>query len=195
MIPVLSETGEQLTQLQPGEPFNVLEKGERWLIECPWQPQWADGWRGYRGWIEPTEMTPLPYPQKTGGRNEILAKARESLGEPYEWGGLDCSWLVHLAYRSIGVMVPRDSKDQYRAGTPIDRPEPGDLLFFSKSDDPEEIDHVMLYMSKTLILEAARPPGHVRETPMEERIKGKHLFAASLLTEPLSVRYDFAQCC
>jgi gamma-D-glutamyl-L-lysine dipeptidyl-peptidase len=194
MIPVLSETGEQLTQLQDGEPFNILEQGERWLVECPWQPQWSDGWRPYRGWIEPTEATPLPYPQKAGGRDEILAKAKESLGEPYEWGGLDCSGLVHLAYRSIGVMVPRDSKDQYRAATPVDELQRGDLLFFSKSEDPEEIHHVMLYVEKDLLLEAARPPGHVLESPLSERIKGKYVFAASLLTQPPSVRYDFAQC-
>src|SRR5262249_2659741 len=49
------------------------------------------------------------------------ALARSFLGAPYEWGGLsaagiDCSGLVHLAYRLAGVGVPRDSWQQEGAG-------------------------------------------------------------------------------
>ena len=71
----------------------------------------------------------------------VLCSARQFLGLRYLWGGtstwgLDCSGLVHLAYRAHGVVVPRDAHDQARAvlAVPLDEVEPGDLYFFVRPD-------------------------------------------------------------
>jgi hypothetical protein len=81
--------------------------------------------------------------------DELLDSARQFLGLRYLWGGtsawgLDCSGLVHLAYRAQGVVVPRDAFDQ-AAGENVepvrlDDVEPGDLYFFARPG--ERVYHV-----------------------------------------------------
>jgi hypothetical protein len=89
---------------------------------------------------------------------DVLAVARRLLHVTYVWGGLspygiDCSALVHLAWRRFGVTVPRDADDQFRATQPVPlRDErPGDLYFFARNG--AAVHHV----------------GFVAEPPAEER--------------------------
>jgi gamma-D-glutamyl-L-lysine dipeptidyl-peptidase len=79
---------------------------------------------------------PTNMPGRATGRR-IVATSKKFLGTPYLWGGLtpcgfDCSGLVQTIFRFHGIRLPRDSKDQRRAGKPVDRAGllPGDLLFF-----------------------------------------------------------------
>ena len=72
---------------------------------------------------------------------DALRQAERLLGVRYIWGGLspfgtDCSGLVHLAYRRIGVTLPRDAQDQADATTPLafGTERPGDLYFFAHPD-------------------------------------------------------------
>jgi cell wall-associated NlpC family hydrolase len=72
------------------------------------------------------------------------------IGKPYRYGGssprgFDCSGLVQYAYSSAGLKVPRTSRDQYGAATPISLTdaEPGDLLFFRYD---QKISHVAIYL-------------------------------------------------
>jgi len=58
-------------------------------------------------------------------------------GVPYRNGGsdpsgFDCSGFVQWVFAQNGIRLPREVRDQYGAGTQIDRRDvqPGDLLFF-----------------------------------------------------------------
>ena len=69
----------------------------------------------------------------------MLAEARAYLGAPYLWGGMtetgiDCSGLVHMAYRRLGRLVPRDADQQEAAGAPIavTAALPGDLVTYGE---------------------------------------------------------------
>jgi cell wall-associated NlpC family hydrolase len=75
------------------------------------------------------------------GADPVLDAARLFLGVRYLWGGtsawgLDCSGLVHLSWRSQGVLLPRDAHDQAASGkveeVPLDAVQPGDLYFFAR---------------------------------------------------------------
>ena len=75
---------------------------------------------------------------------QIAAEAEKFRGVPYVWGGaspsgLDCSGLVQLTLRSLGVRnVPRTSEDQWAWVQKIsaDQAGPGDLVFFTGADPP-----------------------------------------------------------
>lgn len=89
---------------------------------------------------------------KTYLRDEIVSTARSFLGLPYSWGGtspeegFDCSGLTMAVYDLNGLKLPRSSKDQFQAGTPIDRHQllRGDLVFFATSQG-KKVTHVGIY--------------------------------------------------
>ncbi len=75
-----------------------------------------------------------------GGRRAAEA-ALEYLATPYLFGGrsrlgLDCSGLTGVAYATIGLVLPRDARQQILVGRLVGTPwhlgelEPGDLVFF-----------------------------------------------------------------
>lgn len=101
------------------------------------------------------------------GAGAIAARAALAwLGTPYSWGGgtlagpslgfcnqagcsglhtvgFDCSGLTRYAWAQAGVVLPRVTYEQWRAGVPVRDPrelQPGDLVFFS------DLDHVGLYI-------------------------------------------------
>lgn len=70
-----------------------------------------------------------------------IAFARAQIGKPYLWGGtgpdaFDCSGLVMMAYRSVGIDIPRTSQQQWLWGPRVspNQVQPGDLVFFAGSD-------------------------------------------------------------
>jgi len=71
------------------------------------------------------------------------------LGLPYTWGGrssfgYDCSGFVQMLYRQMGILLPRDSKDQFVCAgfkeLDVSLLNQGDLIFFGQSRD--KIQHV-----------------------------------------------------
>ncbi|MDN4173557.1 transglycosylase SLT domain-containing protein [Nocardioides sp. SOB77] len=102
------------------------------------------------------------------GGARVVAEAEKYLGVPYVWGGtdpangLDCSGLVQLVYRNLGIDLPRVSRDQAQAGRPVAslaEAQPGDLLAFNSP-----VSHIAIYVGDGKMIEAPRPGLSVRVT-------------------------------
>ncbi len=90
----------------------------------------------------------------------IAAEADKFLGAPYLWGGrsffgIDCSGFVQTIMNRFDIALPRDTKDQIRAGVEVKRENirAGDLLFFPR--------HVTLALSKDLMIHSTPSNGGV----------------------------------
>ena len=92
-----------------------------------------------------------------------LQRAFSLLGTPYRWGGtspdtgFDCSGLVGYVFRTIGIDLPRVSREMVGAGAPVkdrDALAEGDLVFFGRNGS--RIDHVGIYVGDGKFLHAPR---------------------------------------
>jgi cell wall-associated NlpC family hydrolase len=97
----------------------------------------------------------------------IVADARRFVGVRYLWGGtsafgFDCSGLLHLVFKSHGVLIPRDADAQAQRGRAVTSLRPGDLLFFGRS----HVHHVALYVGGGKMLEAPNSSSRVRVVPL-----------------------------
>jgi cell wall-associated NlpC family hydrolase len=151
------DASEQVTQALRGEPLTVEERREGWArvrtaYDYPgWIREDALGRPAAGAWIVPRD-------------GDLLEEARAYLGTPYEWGGMsergiDCSGLVHMAFRRLGRLVPRDSWQQEAAGVPVSQSElrPGDLITYG--DPAGEADHIAFWLGEGRILHATGRDG------------------------------------
>jgi len=92
--------------------------------------------------IPPDEL-PVPAPpapflaSPDSAAAALVATALELLGVPYQNGGttadgFDCSGFTQYVFARHGLLLPREVREQYNAGSPVDlgAVAPGDLLFF-----------------------------------------------------------------
>lgn len=174
------DDAEQVTQALRGEP---LDAGER-----------RDGWArvttayGYPGWVREEALEE--------GEGELVADAsgspvdvaRSYLGTRYEWGGLtergiDCSGLVHMAYRRLGRLVPRDADQQEAAAVEVDELAPGDLVTYG---DP--VDHIAFWVGDGRILHSTGRDGGVgvveEPEPASLRVRRHRLVSLERVDSP-----------
>ncbi|WP_226924849.1 C40 family peptidase [Georgenia satyanarayanai] len=100
----------------------------------------------------------------------LVESAKKYLGVPYVWGGeslseggLDCSGLVQLAMKDLGVDVPRVARDQMKIGTEvpsIDQARPGDLVVTRGGG------HIGIYAGDNMWIHAPYPGEKVKLAEM-----------------------------
>lgn len=142
-----------------------------WLEDCDedflrWQ--WRQG---------ASRMKGLSY--VLGGlRTEQSTKSRSRVLQ-----GIDCSGLIILSARRMGLVIPRDAKDQYRYCFPVDLTDvkPGDLVFLGQ-ESTDKIDHVIMQEEMGYWLESSRNyPSTILHASESRRLKpGEKVWAASV---------------
>jgi cell wall-associated NlpC family hydrolase len=72
--------------------------------------------------------------------------------------GIDCSGLVHMAYRRLGRLVPRDADQQEAAGRELaeESLKPGDLVSYG---DGGKATHIAFWLGGGRILHATHREG------------------------------------
>lgn len=158
------------------------DHGHLWRVRAIGQ---HDGWIAMTSVRRHAALTNLSAADR---RQAILRAAEQLIGDPYFWGGrsptagpmpgpvtgVDCSGLVNLAYRTVGVRIPRDAHEQFLRARKIVRPQVADLVFLAKPDAPRTITHVLLSMGEDWLIEGAGTGETVR------RIEAVHRFGKPL---------------
>ncbi|ABC77179.1 C40 family peptidase [Syntrophus aciditrophicus] len=102
-------------------------------------------------------------------REQLIKTAHSFIGVPYLWGGtsrengFDCSGLVMAVYQLNGLDLPRTSREQFEAGTPVDRDclRKGDLVFFANGNGAP-ISHVGIYIGDGRFIHAPATGKNIR---------------------------------
>jgi cell wall-associated NlpC family hydrolase len=95
-------------------------------------------------------------------REALVKTASDFIGVPYLWGGassetgFDCSGLTMTVYQLNGLNLPRHSRTQYDAGSPISisQLQKGDLVFFALSGK-RKVSHVGIYIGDGKFIHAS----------------------------------------
>lgn len=101
-----------------------------------------------------------------------MAYARSKIGAPYVWGGTgpwgyDCSGITYMAYKQVGITLPRTSAGQYEYSggrkVPMSQAQVGDLVFWASGG---RVYHVALYAGSGTIVGARTYGTPLSESPI-----------------------------
>jgi gamma-D-glutamyl-L-lysine dipeptidyl-peptidase len=139
-----SDDSEQVTQALLGEPLRVENRRDGWARVVTAYD--------YSGWVREEALEDGPGELRADAPGSPVDVARSYLGVPYLWGGMtdhgiDCSGLVHMAFRRVGRLVPRDADQQEDAAAEVGELQPGDLITYG-----EPVDHIAFWLGEGRIL-------------------------------------------
>ena len=102
--------------------------------------------------------------------NQIISTGLQYLGTPYVFNApsyqtdsFDCSSFIKFIFEMNGIILPRNSRQQFEIGVPIsfDQIKIGDLLFFTTRERKNRkglsrVGHVAIYIGQDQILHTYR---------------------------------------
>ena len=131
-----------------------------------------------------------------GSGQALVDRAMTYLGTPYVWGGtdpdvgLDCSGFVQLVHREMGIELPRVSRDQAKAGTPVASladARPGDVLAFG-----EPVNHVAIYTGNGMMVHSPRRGDVVTHEAIDRPITAIRRYTPDTVGTPTTTWPTFA---
>ena len=124
----------------------------------------------------PAPELPGDSPRELHGVENLIADALGLVGLRYRRGGsseetgFDCSGFVGYVFReTLGLMLPRTSREISRTGEAVERNElePGDLVFFNTMR--HAFSHVGIYLGNNQFVHAPRTGRAIRVEDMTNR--------------------------
>ena len=136
-----TEYGPLLT-LPYGSPLQLISSDLRWHQVCLPNGQIA--------FVQKGDVVPESF--------DLISFTKKFLGLPYTWGGrssfgFDCSGFVQMVYGRMGILLPRDAREQILTGQETEVPTLGDLIFWGKSK--QDIRHVGICLGGTQFIHAS----------------------------------------
>jgi len=87
----------------------------------------------------------------------VINTAKSYQGTPYRYGGntrsgMDCSALVYLSFKSVGVTLPRVSAAQSKIGKRVtkNKLKKGDVVFFATGRRRNKVTHAGIVLEKRM---------------------------------------------
>jgi peptidoglycan DL-endopeptidase LytE len=116
--------------------------------------------------------------------NHVIATGERYIGAPYVWGGVspsgfDCSGFTEYVFLKNGIVLPRNSADQFKTGVPVAKSElrKGDLVFFNDTYR-SGISHVGIYIGNGQFIHASSGKGSVTISSMSNPYYAQHYAGA-----------------
>jgi cell wall-associated NlpC family hydrolase len=118
----------------------------------------------------------------------VVTTALNFRGVPYRNGGsdpsgFDCSGFTQFVFAQLGLALPREVRDQYRAGRSINRSDagPGDLIFFTTTSRGPS--HVGILIGGDSFVHAPSSTGVVRVEQISSRYWRERVVGARRIVE------------